>query len=382
MYKILLLANSLAKPGGAGRVEAYFIKALAMEKIRTIVVSSKPHKSNMDLIGDISKESIKWYLSTAPKLQSLNIERRFIENIIERENPEVIVLFGGLPKRIRDVARKVNAKIIVYYHMIAPWYVEIRGFYRKYRWGDLSMLYFAFNLALSRRLSCDLDPWGCADIVVVNSDYMRFLARRYWGREPYVLHPPIEIEKFSYRSLLSREPSVIVVGRLNRDKRFEETIQAVGMLDNSLKRRIIVHIVGFLEDSNYLQELISLAKKLSVRLRISINMPEREKLYVLSKSMVFVNNSRHEHFGIAVIEAMASGTPVIVHRSGEPWLGIVARGAYCFGYGDVAELSRQLEMVFTNEGLWNRLSQLSIARSKEYDFKVFKERLLKIILGT
>jgi len=382
MYKVFLLANSLAKPGGAGRVEAYFIKALAMEKIRTIVISPKPHKSNMDLISDISKESIKWYLFTAPKLQSLNVGGRLVENIIERESPEVIVLFGGLPKRIRDVARKVNAKIIVYYHMIAPWYVEIRGFYRKYRWSDLSMLYFAFNLALGRRLSCDLNPWDCADIVVVNSDYMRFLARRYWGREPYVLHPPIEIEKFSYRLLTSREPSVIIVGRLNRDKRFEETIQAVGMLDNSLKRRVIVHIAGFLGDSNYLQELISLAKRLNVRLRISINMPEREKSYVLSKSMVFVNNSRHEHFGIAVIEAMASGTPVIVHKSGEPWLGTVARGAYGLGYGDVAELSRHLEMVFTNEGLWHRLSQLSIVRSRKYDFKIFKERLLKIIPGT
>ncbi|MGC8949500.1 MAG: glycosyltransferase [Thermoprotei archaeon] len=139
-------------------------------------------------------------------------------------------------------------------------------------------------------------------------------------------------------------------------------------------------MVGFLGDSNYLQELINLAKKLNVRLRISINMPKCKKLYVLSKSMVFVNNSRHEHFGIAVIEAMASGTPVIVHRSGEPWLGTVARGAYGLGYGDVAELSRHLEMVFTDEGLWNRLSYLSIARSKKYDFKVFKEHLLKIIL--
>ncbi|MGC9108370.1 MAG: hypothetical protein ACP5IE_09340, partial [Infirmifilum sp.] len=182
MYKILLLANSLAKPGGAGRVEAYFIKALAMEKIRTIVITPKPHKSNMDLISDIPKESIKWYLFTAPKLPLTSIliqslSGGFVESITKKENPEAVVLFGGLPKRIRDVARKVNAKIIVYYHMIAPWYVETRGFYRKYRWGDLSMLYFAFNLALGRRLSCDLDPWDCADIVVVNSDYMRFLAR-------------------------------------------------------------------------------------------------------------------------------------------------------------------------------------------------------------
>jgi hypothetical protein len=52
--RTLLLANFIDRPGGAGRVEAYLIKALASLSHECILVApGKPHKFNIPSDNDI-----------------------------------------------------------------------------------------------------------------------------------------------------------------------------------------------------------------------------------------------------------------------------------------------------------------------------------------
>jgi glycosyltransferase involved in cell wall biosynthesis len=95
--------------------------------------------------------------------------------------------------------------------------------------------------------------------------------------------------------------------------------------------------------------------------------------------MIFINASRREHFGINVVEAMASGTPVIVHRSGGPYYDIIDRGTCGLSYSTVEELQSNIEMLIEEPNIWNRYSQLSIMRAKQYDFESFKQRLANIL---
>jgi glycosyltransferase involved in cell wall biosynthesis len=95
--------------------------------------------------------------------------------------------------------------------------------------------------------------------------------------------------------------------------------------------------------------------------------------------MVFINSSRHEHFGINVVEAMASGTPVIVHRSGGPYFDIIDRGTYGLSYSTIEELQRNIEMLIKDVNMWNKYSHLSIIRARYYDFDLFKQKLANIL---
>jgi len=381
--KILLIANFIDKPGGAGRVEAYLAKALTeLQYEPVIVASSQLHSHHSSLLP---KHLKVYVLRKGPQIRlpepfifHTMLNYKIIGKIIEREKPQIVLSSGGMSKSIVKEAKAIKAKVAVYYHMIAPWYIEIRGFYRRYKWRDLSMLWFGLNIALNRIESIDLDPWPYVDVVFVNSKYMMHLAKRYWGEEPYVLQPPIEAERFKVLSREERTLEVISVGRLAPDKRYEDLIEAVGR-NSVLKEVARIRLMGVLDNEQYVRNLLKLTKKYDVKISFNINIPEERKRYLLSKSMVFVNCSKHEHFGINVVEAMASGTPVIVHRSGGPYFDITNRGIYGLTYSTLDELTGSIESLIEDSEMWVKYSKLAIQRAKLYDFELFKLRLSSIL---
>jgi alpha-1,2-mannosyltransferase len=387
--RTLLLANFIDRPGGAGRVEAYLIKALASLSHECILVApGKPHKFNIPSDNDI--RACKFILvKKQGKAQSLHkalkyllignlIEETLIEKIVERTRPDMIIASGGMSKRVATKAHKTGVKTIVYYHMITPWYVEIRGFYRKYKWSDLSMLWFGFNVAVGRSSFIDFEPWSYVDHVIVNSKYMAYLAKKYWGREPDVLQPPIEVKNFAVQPRGKRSYEIVSIGRLDPDKRYEDLIEAIKK-SVILRERVKIRLVGYTGKLEYLLNILKSAKKYNVKIVVERDISDTRKQEILSNSMVFVNLSRHEHFGINVVEAMASGTPVIVHRSGGPYFDIIDRGTYGLSYLTIEELQRNIEILIEDVNMWNKYSQLSIVRARYYDFDLFKEKLANML---
>jgi len=387
MAKILFYVNFIHKPGGAGRLEAYLVKAISQLGYECVLIASaRPHKINEQIMKE--SKNIKLYIISksdasphkvdiSSYLQSL-VMRYKISELVFREKPDVIISSGGIPKQLANVARSIKSKVLVYYHMVAPWYVEVRGFYRKYKWSDLSILYFGFSIALSKALSADFSPLEYVDGVIVNSRYMAYIAKRYWNIMPYVLQPPIEIRNFVSLPRENRLPQLVSVGRLDPDKHYEDIIKAVGKSDILRKNAKIV-LLGFMGDPRYLLNILKLAKRYDVKVVIETNATEERKCDVLSSSMVFINSSRHEHFGINVVEAMASGTPVIVHRSGGPYYDIIDRGTYGLSYSTIEELQRNIEMLIEDTNMWNKYSHLSIVRARYYDFDLFKQKLANIL---
>jgi glycosyltransferase involved in cell wall biosynthesis len=262
--------------------------------------------------------------------------------------------------------------------MIAPWYVEVRGFYRKYKWSDLSMLYFGFPIAVGKVLSVDFSPLDYVDGVIVNSIYMAYIAKKYWNIVPHVLQPPIEVKSFVSLPKENRLPQIVSCGRLDPDKHYEDIIEAIGK-SNILRKNIKVLLLGFMGNPRYLLNILKLAKKYDIKLIVEINVSEERKREVLSSSMIFINSSRYEHFGINIVEAMASGTPVIVHRSGGPYYDIIDRGTYGLSYSTIEELQSNIEKMLVKEpNIWDKYSRLSIVRAGHYDFELFKQKLANI----
>jgi glycosyltransferase involved in cell wall biosynthesis len=387
MIRILFIANFIHKAGGAGRLEAYLAKAISQLGYKCVLIApARPHKINEQILKGsknielcmISKsDASSRKVDILSYLQSL-VMRYKVSELIFREKPDVIISSGGIPKNLVNVARSIKSKVLVYYHMVAPWYIEIRGFYRKYKWSDLSMLYLGFSIALGKALSADFSPLEYVDGIIVNSLYMAHIAKRYRGIMPYVLQPPIEINNYVSLPRENRLLQIVSIGRLDPDKHYEDIIEAVGE-NNILRKNAKVLLLGFMGDPQYLLNIIGLAKKYDVKLIIEANVSEERKREVLSSSMIFINSSRYEHFGINVVEAMASGTPVIVHRSGGPYYDIIDRGTYGLSYSTIEGLQSNIEMLIEEPNIWNRYSQLSITRAKQYDFESFKQKLANIL---
>lgn len=105
--------------------------------------------------------------------------------------------------------------------------------------------------------------------------------------------------------------TVVAVGRMVRLKGFDVLIRALPQIDADVR----LLICGEGPERAALQRL---ATRLGVRDRVDLPgwVPEREKLGLLQSCLAFAQPSRFEAFGLAALEALAMGAPVIATRVG------------------------------------------------------------------
>jgi glycosyltransferase involved in cell wall biosynthesis len=135
---------------------------------------------------------------------------------------------------------------------------------------------------------------------VANSAVTASRIRRYFGRESTVLHPPVELARFSPGAVGGH---YLVLAELMAHKRIDVAIRAF----NALRRPLVV--VG---DGPEWRRLRRLAGP-TVRLTGRLNDDDVAELLRSAQALVV---TAEEEFGIAAVEALASGRPVIALRSG------------------------------------------------------------------
>ncbi len=117
---------------------------------------------------------------------------------------------------------------------------------------------------------------------------------------------------------------LLFLGRVHPKKRPDLLISALPLLHTA---NAVAVIVGP-GDRSYVDTLHSLARELNVLDRVCITGPlyGAERLAAFVDSDLFVLPSEQENFGIAVIEALAAGTPVILSDQVAIWREIVEAG--------------------------------------------------------
>ena len=138
------------------------------------------------------------------------------------------------------------------------------------------------------------------DTYVANSAITAARIRRYFGREATVLHPPVELARFSPGPVGAH---YLVLAELMAHKRIDVAIRAF----NALGLPLVV--VGDGPESRRLRRLAGPTVRLTGRL------PDDEVADLLRTARALVVTAEEE-FGIAAVESLASGRPVIALRSG------------------------------------------------------------------
>ena len=138
--------------------------------------------------------------------------------------------------------------------------------------------------------------------LVAISEYVRERTRRHWGRDAGIVYPPVDVETFRPDG---RPPDdfYLLVGAFVPYKRADLAIEAFA----SLGRRLVVVGDGPLR--------AALARRVlpGVELLGRVSEPELAKLYARCRALVY---PQEEDFGIAALEAQASGRPVIAFGRG------------------------------------------------------------------
>ena len=155
-------------------------------------------------------------------------------------------------------------------------------------------------LQLRRHRGFDRRAARFVDRFVANSRLTSRRIRRFWGREATVIHPPVDVDRFSVGQ---PHDYVLFVGELVRHKRAEVAIEAALAAGRPIK------LVGGGPELPRLRSLY--AERVEFIGRVDDD--ELHRLYAEAQALVVPNV---EEFGIAAVEAQAAGRPVVGLNAG------------------------------------------------------------------
>jgi len=155
---------------------------------------------------------------------------------------------------------------------------------------------------------------GKLTLLFCNSNYTKTMTQKYWRQfnisEPIVIYPPVETQFWSDKPLDKRVNRVVYVARFVPHKRHEILKQ----LATAFPQLDFISI-GLLRDTEQAW-FDNFSRDLPINYTLKTNLPEKELIAILQNSTIYVHLMEGEHFGIAPMEAMASGCVTLVHNSG------------------------------------------------------------------
>ena len=255
-------------------------------------------------------------------------------------------------------------------------------------------------------------PWGKAiDILMgwtrrVPEDFGGIIcvgedeAEKYRGRHRHVMYLPNGVDTAMFESVGVREcgsegvrvdtlnapthpltthplTTLLCVARIDRQKNQMMLIEWLARNPGGT-----VRLVGPVTQPDYRAELEARAVQLGVSERVSfagaLKPASAELLREYASADVFVLPSRHEPFGIVVLEAWAAGLPVVASDVGG--LGKLCAAhpdaAITFAPGNLDALDEALRRVGGDAALRERLSAAGRAAAAEYDWRTLAARLV------
>jgi glycosyltransferase involved in cell wall biosynthesis len=196
----------------------------------------------------------------------------------------------------------------------------------------------------------------------------------------HVLYPPIPVKPMDkdvfLLNLNKRRNIVLTISRFSREKKLEMVLD----IAKNVKEGEFI-IVGSLADEDYYMYLDRIIKKeyiSNVRLWPNASFEELHSLRLQSK--VYLHTMPYEHFGISIVEAMASGCVPVVHRTGGPWHDILERKEiYGYAYSSVNEAATNIKTLLNDPNHYLEKALLALERSKTFSYEEFSKRLYEFL---
>ncbi len=258
---------------------------------------------------------------------------------IDKCNPDVICVSGFPPKRAIEIIRD-RVKV--------PMVLTLNG--------------SLFDLLDSGVAASSLkDAMELADVVVSPSQYLLDEAISSVGpklKDARVVNTGFMLNFFSARELIPPEPAVGYLGGMDPRNEFDALVDAVFALkERGLAFKFIILSGATVEERAALDRRLATFNDSKCSYRCLQYLPIQDKTQIMEQFSLLCLPGRRKAFGNPVIEAMATGLPVVQPDAG-PYKEIIRDGetGVLYDPNDPKALVDALERVLTDRELNKKLS--------------------------
>ena len=225
--------------------------------------------------------------------------------------------------------------------------------------GKIKDIYYspAKHIFQDKYQSDEVENIRSASLVLTNSEYSKRLISDHYHLNSRVVYPGIDIKKFRPLSI-EKSNYVLSVGSLIFSKGYRFLISSLACID--AVRRPNLFIAANSRDHEEEQVVRKMARELGVNIHIEEITDDERLVQVYNQARVFVYAPIREALGMAPLEAMACGTPVVAVGEGGTWETVDDGLTGYLVNRDVYEFAEKVELFLSDETQRNEMSEMSI----------------------
>jgi glycosyltransferase involved in cell wall biosynthesis len=299
--------------------------------------------------------------------------------VINKFKPDIIHLHHPFVLSLPAIMYAAKLKI--------PKVLTIHTQYERYAYYVSPIPHVITNEAI-RRIIFNLSDK--VDIITTPSQSMKDLIGNYRIKKGVVVIPNAidigifrerdEQEILSLKKKLQTAPDDVVIlylGRVSLEKNIDKIIKALAIIRDKKIDNFKFIVVG---DGTAVEQLNSLADSLNLTEKIKfVGAIDRDKVrYYYQLGDVFAFSSTSETFGMVIIEALASGLPVLAVKAPGA-VDIITDGLDgILVEDDVSQFAKQLKNLIKDRELRQRLSANALNTVKRYSSDVISDQVLAL----
>lgn len=218
------------------------------------------------------------------------------------------------------------------------------------------------------------------DRVVSVSEPAVHFARKAYGLSTTYLPNPINVGTFRsgkrVADLSARKLNIVFLGRLVKRKGLLELIDAYNHVDDEVAKKTRLIICG----KGPLKQKANQNVRVDRDVKFVGFVPEKDKSnYLASADIAVFPSTGGESFGIVLIEAMASGSKVVIGGNNAGYASILGQQPYLlFNPTDRQAFVEHLELFVNDEKLRDRMYKWQQTTVEQYDISVVGPKIIKM----
>lgn len=359
-----------------GGVEAS-VSGLAQEQSRTSEVHAFdfPRIGGKDCVEQDGKVIVHRFCNTGKRQVSTFRHVKAMAKEIGALNPDICHLHGtGLFSWLMyRQLKRMGLKVTVTIHGLVM--VEKRNMLKK---GITSkrVLQYCYQGMVEKRFLSQLSS------AIVDTQYVKEMVNRYPIRRKPTMHViPQGIDERYFRIKCSQDSRILLsVGAIVERKGHLLTLKAFERVRKSgIECKLMV--VGTVSSQAYYEKMKKAIEESQFRddIKLLVDVADDKLKQLYESSHVFVLHSEEESQGIAFVEAMATGMPVVATKvGGIPFVVADGKTGLLSDYGDINAFAENIKRMLLDSQLWHNLSDASVASSESYHWTSINDRIMAL----